>query len=477
MAAKNRFLLPAMAAAVIFILFWSPALGVPFWQDDYEFLLSAKQAHLEHKPWSTPFFCNLSHHVDWRPLSTGVYWRLLEEGFQGDVRVAHASNIALLLLASIAVGSLAGAFLRVRFPEGDAARGGLAAAFFYGIHGSHLLNVAWVTQAQDSLVVLFSALTLQFWLLAATRGGWRANLAAAAAVLGTMLALSSKETAVILPALELALSLWIWPRHKPTLRICLLGLACLVVTGLWWIARQRLTVPPPPVYALSLGLNVLRNTSSLLLFALNLPRESLRFTLAEHSIPAALWGVACVAIQLGACLLLLRGAQTKIVRRDAVFLAAIALVGLAPYALLGWNCYEYYASMALVAYALLAGLAAQRPRLLLAAAALVLLSSALATGGNYWLPYPAVIARARWGQRQLATVKSLREGRAGALRGRIYVKVEDPHKFLAFGQAGLAYTLGLPLEDIVVLDPAVAAGQMPRGTLVSPPRGDVYLTD
>jgi hypothetical protein len=513
---RRHLAAPALAVAV-FITFWSQAVTVPFSQDDYSYLYSARQSHREGRPWSAGLLDVPRDSFQWRPLSFWPYWPLVERVFGGDARAAHALNVALLLLASAAVGWLATLLLRTRWPgatvhgrtlnvagtrrvpsarvppvcasgesgrhtpcacyipDSDAALGGLLAALFYGLHGVHFLSAAWASASNQSLVTLFCTLSLGFWLIACTVAGVNGCLAGVAAVACSVAALLTKEFGAVLPLLQLLLLAWIWPQHKPTLRVWILGLLSLGATGIWWLVRRHLGLaPPPPEYALQLGLNVPRNAISFCLFLLNVPRESLRFLLVQHSLAAGLWALACLGLQLAGCTLLLRGTTARLGWRDYGLAAAFTITGCAPCLLLARNCYAYYLSVALIPYAILLGLAATQARRVAMALLLIVASAAISTAGNHLLPYPGLIGRAHWAQRQLEIVKSLRDAHPEAFRGPVYLDVKDDHTFQGFGVGGLAWRLDQRPEDFVILGPANLTEKRPW-VLVVPAEGDVYL--
>ena len=127
----------AALGAVFFIVFWSQVLRVPFWQDDYSNLFAARQSCREGTPWFAFLLESPQATSQWRPLS--FYWPAVERLWGGNVRAAHAFNIALLLLATVEVGWLATLLLRTAWPAADAAWGGLLAALLYGLHPAHFL--------------------------------------------------------------------------------------------------------------------------------------------------------------------------------------------------------------------------------------------------------------------------------------------------------------------------------------------------
>jgi hypothetical protein len=105
---------------------------------------------------------------------------------------------------------------------------------------------------------------------------------------------------------------------------------------------------------------------------------------------------------------------------------------------------------------------------------LAVLSSSLFVAGNYRLEYPALIARARWAERQLQLLDAARRTDSRITTGRLFVRVEDVPRFQSFGAAGLAYRLGIDRRQIVGLtpnDPLPDVGPI----LVVPSQGDVYV--
>ena len=132
---------------------------------------------------------------------------------------------------------------------------------------------------------------------------------------------------------------------------------------------------------------------------------------------------------------------------------------------LAWNCYEYYTSIALIAYAILLAHAAGS-RAFPAAAAVLFVSSALSTLGNHFLEEPALLARARWGQRQLEIVAANRPRSRSVSNSPIVLWIEDERRFDALGLYGLAYVLDRSIEDFA---------RRPRRNAVRPPAGPMLV--
>ena len=220
------------------------------------------------------------------------------------------------------------------------------------------------------------------------------------------LALLSKEIAVLLPLLAVTLSLarparpQLTPGHWVTL------LAIAASTLVWLAVRDRIVVGGAPQYQFEFGGNMLRNAASLSAFFLNTPREAIRFAL-EQEWRAVLWGGSCLLLQVAAVWQLWCAARARIGSRQRLALVAFAIAACGPYFLLAWNCYAYYVALSLLAFAILAALAADNRHRLLSAAKLAFASSVLATGGNHFLDYPSLLGRANWGERQLTNLEQI----------------------------------------------------------------------
>jgi hypothetical protein len=101
-------LLLAIAAAI-----WLPALGTPFWGDDYVFLYNAHAANLGGEPWWSAFWPDTPYKF-WRPLSQETWWRLVDVWLSADPYRVHAANLTLLVAAGAGVGLLGWTLGRAR---------------------------------------------------------------------------------------------------------------------------------------------------------------------------------------------------------------------------------------------------------------------------------------------------------------------------------------------------------------------------
>jgi len=295
-------------------------------------------------------------------------------------------------------------------------------------------------------------------------------------------ALLSKEAAIMLPAM--AFVLWWWLRSDrpgasfPASKV--MTVAAMAIAAIWLAWRINLTAAPPPEspYALQAGLNVFRNAAALAAFFAGLPRESLRYVIDTHSFLMAAWGAACVLLQAGALVLFARSA--RLTWRATVALTAVAAIGAAPYVPLRWNCYEYYLSLSLVSYGVLAALGRHDEFRFRAGVTLAVAAAILSASVVYRLPHPSILGRAHDADAWLARAADLvRHQTLPASLPRLYVRVEDDDRYFAMGRAeGLAIRMGLQPGDIRELSghAPLPAGDRGRAPVLTIGRGGVTLS-
>ena len=202
-APRLHLALLALATLPVYL----PALGAPFYLDDYPSILD--------NPAITRWHGFAALHA-FAPMRWLTYLTLAFDyrRFGPDARGYHGVNIVLHLLVAFAVYGLARALLRTPrlastgTPAARTALPLLAAALF-ALHPLHTEAVTYVVQRLTSLVALFYIAALAAWIearLATTRGGRVAWGVACAAL--ALLALFSKETAATLPLAILLLE-WV----------------------------------------------------------------------------------------------------------------------------------------------------------------------------------------------------------------------------------------------------------------------------
>src|SRR5262249_17474742 len=189
-------------------------------------------------------------------------------------------------------------------------------------------------------IVCWCALALAAWVHAPTRGfRARAALCVAVPVL-QLLALFSKESAVLLPLLMLSVSAFAWRAARPGRPEALAWVACAALIGPWLALRPHFVLPAPPQYQLAFDDNVLRNAAALGAWLLNVPREALRMTVQGAFAEGTTWALGA-ALPMAAFVYLV---APKVVRRmglrEALASIAFVVVAYGPYFLLSWQTYE-----------------------------------------------------------------------------------------------------------------------------------------
>jgi hypothetical protein len=459
----------AMAALAL----WLPALSTPFWGDDYLFLQDAFRARLTHEPWWSPFWPD-SRYQFWRPLGHETYWRFVEGVLGSDPWAAHLLSLGLWLGGCVCVG-LAGANLaRAQRWEGAMATGALAAAI-YAVLALHFTPIHWTSSADSLLIVLLTALALAAWTASPmSTPRVRAMLCTSIPAL-QLLALFSKESAVVIPLLMLCMSALAGPRCRPGRPEIAAWAACVALIVAWLVVRGRFVFPAPPQYALAIEDNVLRNIASFAAWSLNVPREALRMVILGPRMEGLLWAFAA-ALPMAAVVGMAGWTLSKRISPvQGAALAAFALVGYAPYFFLRWQSYEYYAQVAAILPAVLLARAAMLSKGTSAALALLVLSSFIAVEGSRWVAYPGLIGRARTGEEQLARLvaSEILEPAVPEVPAPLFISVSNPHRFYAIGTAGLAWRLAGHHSDIAIVDGC----RSPADVLVEFREGDVAFVE
>ncbi len=431
----------AALLAISALVMWLPALRTPFWGDDYLFLLKAQAEHLSAAPgWSD--FWPQAPVAFWRPLSQGGYWRLMLACFGGSAVAMHAANLVLLALACGAVGVLALALGQACGWTHPRTKAALAGAIYASL-ALHMLPVHWASAANSTLLVLFTALALAAFVAAADARRWRRNGLLACVPLLQALALVTKESAVLLPLLLLLAGLFAnqrrWRRGEVSALV-----ACAVLVMIWLPLDARFTAHTDRAYALTVGVNVVRNAAALVAWLLNVPREAVRMTRLHEFSTALAWIAATALPVLAAWWLALRRGHGLLSRRQ--WLIVIVFVGLAygPYFLFAWNSYAYYAAVAAIVPVIVLAQLAFEARRSWPVALLIAMSAWIAVAGTRHADQPALLARARWGEQLLTQLQRQ------APPAPLWVQIHDPRRFYAVGKAGLSWRLGLPSQAIHV---------------------------
>lgn len=456
-ASSTRGLIPSahrrstLIAAGLLIVFaaviWLPAVGTPFWGDDYAFLQGARAANAAGAPWWSAFVPSHSAGF-WRPFSQDLWWRFVDDALAADPRLAHWANLGLLLLAAGCTGILGwamGCACAWPMPRDTAILGGA----IYAVLALHLLPVHWAAAANSSILVALTSLILAAWIAAPRAGPVPALLMRAAIPLLMALALLSKESAALIPVLMVVLMLYVG-RHRFARAELTVWLVCAVMVGLWLLVTERFSSTAGSGYDIRFGANLLRNGAALLAWLFNVPREALRLVASGQVGLGLLWATACALPMMAVWVFAMRSGLRRLGRKRIVLLGAFCVLAYAPYFALAWNSYAYYAAVAATLPALLLARGLAGHRHILALVLLVGVSSGIAVEGSRELEAPGLIGRARWAE---ATLQSLRKA---AISAPLEVRAGDPRRFYAIGIAGLEWRLGLSPGTVHAVDSCTA---------------------
>ncbi len=438
--------LPALLIVFALLLYF-PSLFTPFWGDDYVFLQQARSSRLSADSWWLPFYSQ-SQLGFWRPLSMDTYFRWIETYLASDVFYTHIVNFILWIFASASVGFFTWAFAGAMKWNQRVWLGFLAAGM-YGINGAHFLPVHWIAAVNSSILVVWTALALSFWVLAPQlkiRG--RLSLCILLPVV-QIFALLSKESSILIPFLLLTLAGCCWRQlNFSYLEVCS-WLVCALVCAVWFYFYRQFSGQHPDVYGLKIGVNILRNVASLVAWLLNVPREALRLILTGRELEGIVWAGSVAVPMLGFIYLCL--AKYKLLFIQSMAIVVFIGFAYAPYFLLASQSYEYYAAVALIfPVAFLAhGLMLSEKKLL--AVILLCTSSVLSIQLSRMVDYPSLLGRAVWGEQQIEQLE-----RRAVIPNPLVVKIHNHHRFYAIGVAGLSWRLGVPLENIHLTDQCAA---------------------
>ncbi|HRI62964.1 MAG TPA: hypothetical protein PK156_01970 [Polyangium sp.] len=242
---RPEIVIPIVLALLGFVAF-VPALFGPFLWDDVNLIIGNASVHSlsSWRTWfGTQFMDATSEQLGvtqsiryYRPLITASY--AIEYHFVGERPfLFHLDN----LLLHGALGALA--FFSLRRWSGSIVAATVAAALF-AIHPTKAENVAWISGRTDIICALFilAAGTGAAWRMRGVRHGLVLEIAA------TILAYSSKEVAVVLPAF-VAIEAWVvrgrpalnWAEVKPmiwaALPQCGLAILYLIARAQWFPIR------------------------------------------------------------------------------------------------------------------------------------------------------------------------------------------------------------------------------------------------
>lgn len=428
----------------LFLLFalalWLPSLFIPFWGDDYFFLVQARESRLNENSWWLPFITQ-SHTGFWRPLSMDTGWRFVEQVLHGDVLYAHIYSWCLTLLSLLAVGWFAYEFAQaMQWPQPKLIA--LLTAAMHAVHVVTYLPLHWVAAMNSPTLVFLMSATLALWIALPHLQGSVRWLALVMLPILQLLALFSKELAILIPALVVVLAVFL--RGKQTYKTTdfIVWLICVGICLVWLYFYKEFTPNRHSAYGLTLGKNLVINSLSYSAWIFNVPREALRMIAMERYLLGVVWAAACfipMAIVYWISIRALKPALTTV-----QWLAGLAFLVIAygPYFLLADQSYEYYAAVAIIFPLLLVARALVVSNQLKIGLLLVGFSSLIAVQGSRSADYPAVIDRAFWAERQVEIL------RYDSIPLPLLVSVANEHQFAALGVRGLEWRLGLPIDSV-----------------------------
>ncbi len=430
----------------LFILFalalWLPSLFIPFWGDDYYFLTQAREAQLDGDSWWLPFFSESATGF-WRPLSMDTGWRFVGQVLGGNVLYAHFYSWFLCLLSAGAVALFAYQFARAMdWPQAKLI--GLLTATMHAVHVASYLPLHWVAAMNSPTLVFFLCITLSVWITLPRLTGGQRLLALFSLPLLQLFALFSKEAAILIPALVVALAIFLRDKQSYSRTDKLVWILCVVICLIWLYFYKQLTPQRDSAYGITLGENLVVNSLSFIAWIFNIPREALRLIVTDHPLKGVVWALACFVpmaiLYAKSCVQLAR----EIKWTQWLALLAFMVLAYGPYFVLAEQAYEYYAAVAITIPLFIVSRALTANNRLTAGLLLMAVSSAIAVQGTRDAEYPAVISRAFWAETQLQWLEQQH------IAPPLLVEVSNPHQFAAIGVLGLSWRLDIPREHILL---------------------------
>src|SRR2546422_427495 len=202
------WLIPLALALVTFAVF-SPALSNNFVDWDDQINLTGNEEYRGLGTAQLKYFFTtvlMGHYIPLTWLTFGldyVQWGMNPTGYHLTSLLLYAANAAVLYLVSLRLLAratpLAGLPLRL---------GAVAATLFFALHPLRAESVAWVTERRDVLSGLFFLLTILAYLRMRDASGPRRYWLLAASAGAYVLALASKGSVMVLPAMLLLLDIY-----------------------------------------------------------------------------------------------------------------------------------------------------------------------------------------------------------------------------------------------------------------------------
>ncbi|MDR7089622.1 hypothetical protein [Cellvibrio fibrivorans] len=452
------------------LLLWIPSLFIPFWGDDYFFLTQAREARLNGDSWWLPFVTQ-SQTGFWRPLSMDTGWRFVEQVLHGDVISAHIYSWCLTLVSLLAVAWFAYEFARaIQWPQPKLIA--LLTAAMHAVHVATYLPLHWVAAMNSPTLVFFMSATLALWIALPRLQGRVRWLALLMLPVLQLLALFSKELAILIPALVVVLAIFLRDKQSYQRADVVVLLVCVVMCLVWLYFYKEFTPSRHSAYGLTLGENLVINTLSYSAWIFNVPREALRMIVMERYLLGVAWAAACFIPMAIVYWLSIRALKPSLTIVQWLAGLAFLIIAYGPYFLLANQSYEYYAAVAIILPLLLVARALVMTDRIKIGLLLVGFSSLIAVQGTRSAAYPAVIDRAFWAERQIETLQQ------DTIVSPLLVRVANEHQFAAIGVRGLEWRLGLPIGSVILTRDCYRNGEkLAQRILVQNTAGDFVWED
>lgn len=310
-------------------LAYGGSLKYGFSQDDYYFLfISQANSPLEvlkfFSPWHQQGF------AFFRPLGTQLYYFL----FNSNPLFMHSFMLVIQSLSGYLVYLLLHQ-LKLKSPTP------YLVALAYSVSSVHFLSLFYIAATQQLLSASFSLLSLVLFL--------KQKYWPSATIL--VLALLSKETAIVTPLIALGLTLIL--RVKPTIRQFI---PYTVIFILYLVMRLSTSSPSQSEYHLFLGPSILTNIRWYFLFAANFPETLVSYGLPRMGINLAQfvsdYGTSAIIITVSSSLIALLALTRLFLSRRWLYIIWF-VAGLGPVILLRDHLYPHYLDLALIPFLLL----------------------------------------------------------------------------------------------------------------------------
>lgn len=441
----------SLSIKTLFLLFvftnsalWLPAIFIPFWGDDYYFLIQAREARLSGAPWLLPFVSESSTGF-WRPLSMDVPWRIIEAHLSENPIGAHAFSFLIWFISIIIIYLLSFRISHALSWDNPKIIS-LVAASLYSFSAVHFLVLHWVSAINSSFLVIFICLPLILWV--AIIDGKKNKLVLCLIMPPLqLLALFCKELAILLPGLMLCLSLF--SNRRFTSAQTLTWMACIVTCIIWFFFFKQFTHNRHSSYEIKFGINIFQNSVGLAVWMLNIPREAIRMLLSGQILAAIIWIIPILMLMFAFLYFAVEGMKKFLSKFQLLAMMGFMFFGYGPYFVLSNQSYEYYAAVAIILPIIVMAkgiIMANRTHLGLLVFAL---ASFVSIQGSRMLDYPSLIGRAYWAEAQFKWLKSQH------ISAPLIVRVNNEHQFYAMGVKGLAWQLNIPEYNIVLSDKCV----------------------